>query len=294
MSATKVETAGRKLEWRLASADFTFPLLPHDKVLDLIAALEMNGVDIGLFEGRSHLWPSREFKDLPHSAKGLKNKLSDRGLKSADVFLQLDPDFIPYAINQPNAGPRQHARDQFLRTLEYASHLGSPHVTTVPGVYFEKDEPPADSWQRSQDELAWRVEQAKTHGIIFSVEAHVGSLVRNPREAERMVRGIPGLTLTLDYTHFTRIGLADAEIEPLVQYASHFHVRGARKDRLQTSFKDNTIDYTRVLSAMRACGYNGYLGIEYVWIDWEHCNESDNLSETILFRDFLRAQMRAA
>ena len=24
-------------EWKLACADFTFPLLPHDKVLDLIA-----------------------------------------------------------------------------------------------------------------------------------------------------------------------------------------------------------------------------------------------------------------
>jgi hypothetical protein len=71
-------------------------------------------------------------------------------------------------------------------------------------------------------------------------------------------------------------------------------VRGARKDRLQASFKDNAIDYARVLEAMRRCGYKGYLGIEYVWIDWEHCNESDNLSETIRFRDFLRAQMRAA
>ena len=30
----------------------------------------------------------------------------------------------------------------------------------------------------------------------------------------------------------------------------------------------------------------GYVGIEYVWIDWEHCNEVDNLSETILWRDF--------
>ncbi len=282
-----------KQEWQLASADFTFPLLTHDKVLDVIAAMELNGVDIGLFEGRSHLWPSREFDALSHSAKALKDKLSDRGLKPADVFLQLDPDFVPYAINQPDAGRRQHAREQFLRTLEYASQLGSPHVTTLPGVYFEKDEPAADSWQRSQDELAWRVEQANGHDIIFSVEAHVGSLAPNPREAERMVRGVAGLTLTLDYTHFTRLGLPDAEIEPLVRYASHFHVRGARKDRLQTSFKDNTIDYTRVLEAMRTGGYHGYLGIEYVWIDWEHCNESDNLSETILFRDFLRAQMRA-
>jgi sugar phosphate isomerase/epimerase len=288
------ENTATKREWRLASADFTFPLLGHDKVLDLIAALELDGVDIGLFEGRSHLWPSREFQRLTDSAVKLKGKLSDRGLKPADVFLQLDPDFVPFAINQPDTTRRQQARDQFLRTLDYASELGSPHVTTLPGVYFEKDEPAADSWRRSQDELAWRVEQANRQGITFSVEAHVGSLAPNPAEAERMVRGVPGLTLTLDYTHFTRIGMPDAEIEPLVKYATHFHVRGARKDRLQAAFKDNAIDYAQVLEAMRRSNYRGYLGIEYVWIDWEHCNESDNLSETILFRDFLRAQMRAA
>jgi sugar phosphate isomerase/epimerase len=259
-----VKSESEQSEWRLASADFTFPLLSHEKVLDLISALELDGIDIGLFEGRSHLWPSREFKQVSQSAKALRDKLIDRGLAPADVFLQLDPDFIPYAINQPDAERRQHARDEFLRTLEYAGELGSPHVTTLPGVYFEAEESAADSWQRSQDELAWRVEQAKSHEINFSVEAHVGSLAPNPPEAERMVRGVPGLTLTLDYTHFTRIGLADAEIEPLVQFASHFHVRGARKDRLQTSFKNNTIDYARVLQAMRACGYKGYLGNEDV------------------------------
>jgi hypothetical protein len=39
---------------------------------------------------------------------------------------------------------------------------------------------------------------------------------------------------------------------------------------------------------MRACHYAGYVGVEYVWIDWEHCNEVDNLSETILMRDLFR------
>jgi sugar phosphate isomerase/epimerase len=290
-STNSVATSG--YQWRLACADFTFPLLPHDKVIDLIAALELGGVDIGLFEGRSHLWPSREFENISHSADTLRIKLADRALVPADVFLQLNPDFVPYAINNPDVNRRRHARDVFQSTLEYANRLGSPHVTTLPGVYFDDLEPRGDSWQRSQEELAWRVEQAQQNGITFSVEAHVGSLAPDPAEAERMVRGVPGLTLTLDYTHFTRIGLADAEIEPLVRYATHFHVRGARQDRLQTSFKDNAIDYAGVLQAMRACDYRGYLGIEYVWIDWEHCNESDNLSETILFRDFLRAQMRA-
>jgi sugar phosphate isomerase/epimerase len=274
----------------LASADFSFPLLPHDNVLDLIAGLDLDGIDIGLFEGRSHLWPSKEFKNVGKSARALAKKLKDRGLKLADVFLQMNPDFVPYAINHPQPARRRKARETFLKTLDYASELGSAHVTTLPGVYFEKDESQETSWQRTQDELAWRVEQAKKRRLIFSVEAHVGSLAPSPIEAERLVKGVPGLTLTLDYTHFTRLGMPDKDIEPLVKYATHFHVRGARKGRLQAPFKENTIDYARVLNAMRASGYKGYLGIEYVWIDWEHCNECDNISETVLFRDFLRKQ----
>ena len=86
----------------------------------------------------------------------------------------------------------------------------------------------------------------------------------------------PGLTLTLDYTHFTEVGIADDEIEPLVAHASHFHVRGARPRPLQASLANNVIDYGRVWKAMRRCDYPGYVGIEYVWIDWEHCNEVDN------------------
>jgi hypothetical protein len=26
----------------------------------------------------------------------------------------------------------------------------------------------------------------------------------------------------------------------------------------------------------------------YVWMDWERCNECDNILETIMFRDYLR------
>jgi sugar phosphate isomerase/epimerase len=276
------------MDAKFACADFTFPLLPHDSVLRLIAMLDLSGVDIGLFEGRSHLWPSREFAQLDQSAARLRSQLEANGLAAADVFLQLDPEFVPFAINQPDPERRQHAREQFERTLQYAAALGARHVTTLPGVEFE-GQPPGDAWARAVDELAWRVERAGALGLVFGVEPHVGSIAPHPRLAADLVAQVPGLTLTLDYTHFTRLGLADAEVEPLIPLASHFHVRGARAGRLQAPFKDNTIDYARVLAAMRAAGYAGWLGIEYVWQDWEHCNECDNLSETILFRDHLRA-----
>ena len=59
---------------------------------------------------------------------------------------------------------------------------------------------------------------------------------------------------------------------------------------MQCSFNENVIDYARVVDVMKEQGYSGYVGVEYVWIDWEHCNEVDNVSETILFRDFLRSR----
>src|SRR5258706_11543971 len=105
---TKPSSVKTPAKLKLACADFTFPLLPHDAVLDLIGSLEFDGIDLGLFEGRSHLWPSREYKAPERSGRQLARKLADRGLKAADVFLQLDPDFVPFAINHPEFSRRRH------------------------------------------------------------------------------------------------------------------------------------------------------------------------------------------
>ena len=65
------------------------------------------------------------------------------------------------------------------------------------------------------------------------------------RDTVSELADVPGLTLTLDYTHFTRKGMPDSAVEPLVPLASHFHARGASNGRLQTSFDLNSIDYGR-------------------------------------------------
>src|SRR5689334_13581526 len=135
------------MTFKLACADFTFPLLPHDRVLDLIALLDFEGVDVGLFEGRSHLWPSRVFGNLRALARGLAQDLSCRGLAPADVFLQTATDFVSLAPNHPDAGRRRQARDLFARTLEFAAECGSRHVSALPGVPFE-GESEGDSWKR--------------------------------------------------------------------------------------------------------------------------------------------------
>lgn len=272
---------------QFACADFTFPLLAHDKALSLIAMLDCKGVDLGLFSRRSHITAETEFPQLRQRAIALKSQLADRGLVATDVYLQLDTDLSLFAINHPDNNRRQYARDNFLKLVDYASELGADHITTLPGMYFEGEDNDS-SLSRSHEELSWRVEQVKGSGLAFGVEAHVGSPFESPDTAAALLDAVPGLTLTLDYTHFIRNGYTQEAVDPLLKYASHFHARGARNGRLQASMTDNIIDYTKIINNLKKVDYKGWIGMEYIWINWEGCNEVDTLSETIRLMDIIR------
>jgi len=275
------------MELRFACADFTFPLLSHEKALDLIRILDIDAVDIGFFQDRSHIQPSAVFKDIPGESGRLKKSLDERDMVAADLFLQLAADFHSKAINNPDATVRDETRTAFLKTLEIASRIGAHHVSILPGAKFETGAL-KDSYKRAVDELTWRVEKAAEVKLVLGVEAHLGSFCETPECARQLMQDVKGLTLTLDYTHFTKLGIEDGVIEQLMPYASHFHARNACKGRAQCTMKDNTIDYQRVMRKMLENEYPGFVGLEYVWIEWEHMNEADNVSETIQLRNVLK------
>lgn len=268
---------------KLSCADFSFPLLSHEAAVRVISLLGLRGVDIGLFAGRSHLRPEKELNRPEKNGASLRQRLKREGLAASDIFLQVHDNFADFAVNHPEAKRREFARRQFLKTLDYATAAESDHVTILPGVTFP-GEPRETSLARAAEELAWRVEQAASNKLTVGIEPHVGSIVDAPRRAMDLAGRVPGLGFTLDYAHFTRAGIPDADIEPLCERATHFHARCARKDRLQSSFKNNTIDFAGVLKALDKHRFRGWIALEYVWIDWEHCNEVDVLSETVLLK----------
>ena len=271
---------------RLATADYSFPKLKWEQTLRLARDVGMEAMDIGLFAGRSHLDPDEVLSKPAEAAARVSTALRTNELDIADVFGQPGRVFEENAVNHPDPAVRRRAEEFFYRILEFAARCNAKHLTLLPGVHFAQ-ETYDDSLKRCAEELAWRTTAAAKSGITFAVEAHIGSIVPTPARAKRLLESVPGLTLTLDYTHFTYQGLPDDEIEPLLSYASHFHARGACQGKLQASLKENTIDYGRVLRAMKGVNYSGFVVLEYVWVDWMGCNEVDNLSETILLRDLL-------
>jgi len=280
------------MKLNLSCADFSFPLLSHDAALKVIALLGVRGVDVGLFAGRSHLRPEKELRRPGLNGSSLRRRLAAEGLVAADIFLQLHENFGACAINHPEKPRRQHAREQFLRTLDYAAAAGSSHLTILPGVGFST-EPRASSLARAADELLWRVQQAAEMKLTVGVEPHLGSITDTPPRALRLAALTPGLGFTLDYAHFTRAGIPDARIEPLAGRATHFHARAARRGRLQCRFRENAIDFGRALRALHAHHFPGWIALEYVWIDWEHCNEVDVISESVQLKHALASAAAA-
>jgi sugar phosphate isomerase/epimerase len=177
--------------------------------------------------------------------------------------------------------------------LELTARCNGKHLSLLPGIHFEQEDY-EDSLGRCADELAWRVEAAARIGVILGVEPHIGSIVHTPAQVRGLLDRVPGLTLTLDYGHFTCQGIPDDEIEPLLASASHFHARCGSKGKLQAALEENTIDFRRIVRAMKRVSYSGYVAVEYVWTEWMQCNRVDNLSETILLRDLLCEAMRDA
>jgi sugar phosphate isomerase/epimerase len=271
---------------KLACADFTWPLLPHQDVLRLIRMLDLEAVDLGIFGGRSHVRPEMVRADIPMWSGILAERLAQAELELADLFYQA-VDFETMAVNHPDAARQEEAKAAFRDMLELAHRLHAPGMTVLPGVLFG-DEPWEESMRRASEGLKWRLDEAGRRGIRLSIEAHLGSIVDTPERASQLVDMTPGLELTLDYTHFASIGIPDEQVEPLLAHARHFHCRGAARGRLQTSFAENVIDYGRIIERMGEIGYDGYFSFEYEWQDWHDNNKNENVCETILFRDFAR------
>jgi sugar phosphate isomerase/epimerase len=272
---------------RLSCADFTFPLLPHDKVLALLHLLEIEGVDLGIFVDRSHIQPKDIVGNVAAAVKGMRASLDAHELVASDVFLQTGAEPQVCAANNPSAIIRNANREMFQRVLEFCVGLDCKHLTGLPGVWHAGEDTSAD-WQRAVEEAHWRSDTARAAGVTYAIEPHVGSMLPDPESALRFVRDCAGLTLTLDYGHFIYQGMSNESVHPLVPHASHFHARGGASGQLQSTMKENVIDFPEILRRLREANYSGWICLEYVWVDWEGCNRTDNVSESLLLRDQLR------
>jgi sugar phosphate isomerase/epimerase len=105
---------------------------------------------------------------------------------------------------------------------------------------------------------------------------------------------VPGLSLTLDHSHFVFHGIPYEQIAAMHAHGTHWHARQAALGRLQTGLEQGEIDFQRIVGDLVADGYDGVIALEVVHTSWLQLDGQDVLSETVRLRDQLRELLREA
>lgn len=271
---------------RLSCADSAFPRLSHRGALQVIADLGILAVDVCVFAGMDHTPPEAVVADPEGTADRVRQRVDEIGLEVVDVFVILATSFRDLAVNHPDPGVRVTSLGQFREAVRFAAHLGSPGMTILPGATYDGVDP-AESRALAASELQRRSEIAGEVGLELSIEAHYQSIVPTIATTEELLAAAPGLSLTLDYSHFVYQGIPEREVDVLIPHARHVQLRQAAPGVMQARVTEGAIDFVRVQRDLEAAGYAGYLGLEYQHEEWLDCLRVDCISETAALRDLL-------
>jgi sugar phosphate isomerase/epimerase len=165
-------------------------------------------------------------------------------------------------INDPDKELRTRVLLRFQRLCAYAVQSGFKSIMGVPGSV-QAALGPDGSWETSAEMLKAMLAIARGQGIRFNIEPHTGSILEMPQAALEMASTVPGLTYTLDYSHFVSLGMAESAVTPLNALAAHMHARQARHGHVYATLAEGTIDFAYIIRTLKAADWDGVIAMEY-------------------------------
>ena len=243
----------------ISCTDFSFATDPasFETTAATIARLGFCTVDVSV-RWRFPLTTPGDVAHDPLRVAGERRDVLERlNLTVADVFaIAEEPDISGVAHDI------QTARRQFDDIAVFAKAIGAPGVTVLPnlGVLITDQ----NAHDRAIDELRRKVDVAGRLGLSLSVEPHGGSLASTPDTTRELLHSVPGLQLTLDYSHFAAQKISSAAVDPLIRYSRVIQLRQARAGRVQCKLADGDLDLLGITTRAINDGFKGSFTIEYV------------------------------
>ncbi len=275
------------MDIELGGCSFSFGRTSLRESLLLVKRMGFDLVDIGVSPENAQINQMAAASEPLKLAAEVGSLIQGVGLRPEECFV-LD---FGAPINHPDENLWQRTRASFCGVVRFATLIKCRSIMLIPGIV-HPEIGQERSFDRSVEKLKELAQISQDMGLQLNIEACEPSIAENPGDAQRLCEEVPGLGLTLDYSHFIDPGHTQASIEPLHLFAKHFHVRqAARQKRVETVAK-GTIDFGRVLSLLQQQRYAGTLAVEYV-----ECPETtkcgvDVVPETVKMRAQLLELLR--
>ena len=219
----------------------------------------------------------------------LAQQILDLGVPVSNLNYNFAANFHERAINHRDTRVRRKNREDYRSVIEFCRACGIPSATVLPGVVQE-----GWTWEEARavaaEELNHLSAMSRKEGVTTTFEAHVGSILESPPDTLTFMQSNPELKLTLDYGHFICLGYAQEQVDPLVPYTAHVHLRQAATKKLQARWDEGTIDFSGVMGKLAAANYRGFLSLEYEHREgWMDLDQADVFTETVKMRNLLRS-----
>jgi sugar phosphate isomerase/epimerase len=213
-------------------------------------------------------------------------RVKDLGLIAPNIHWTFAAGSLYPVINDPDPKVRSKNKEQIQRLTEFCHLAGIGSILVLPGMLLPG--------QKVDDGRALSVEALNEYAAITQVagvdlffEPHVKCSFESPKMAAWLAQQVPGARIAIDYSHFICQGYTQLDVDALIPYTGHVHLRQAKSGLLQTKLEDGTINFALVVDELQKAGYSGYWCVEYVHQDYIGADNVDVLTETVKMRDFL-------
>jgi len=209
------------------------------------------------------------------------------GLIAPNIHWTFAPGSLYPVINDPDPKVRAQNKEQIRRLTEFCHEAGILSILVLPGMLLPGQKA-ADGRTLSAEALNEYVAVAKEAGVDLFFEPHVKCSFESPKMAAWLAQQVPDARIALDYSHFICQGYTQLDVDTLIPYTGHVHLRQAKSGLLQTKLEDGTINFALTVDELEKVGYAGYWCVEYVHQNYIGADNVDILTETIKMRDFLK------
>lgn len=247
---------------RLCGCSFIHPGCSLHEGLEVVHRLGFSSVDIGVGGGNNH-YDAMQVAQAPiHFADEVRRETEHFALTPNECFALN----FGKPINSPDLNDRKDTLRLFAGLCCFAQLARFKSILLIPGpVYAEFGQ--CASLEFSALALNDLVCIADEYNLQLNIEADYESCANTPEAARELCERVPGLGLTLDYSHFIYQDIAQERIAVLHPYTRHIHIRQAAPEQIVTDVEQGSINYELVIKQLEESGYNGLYCIEYLSLD---------------------------
>jgi carbon-monoxide dehydrogenase iron sulfur subunit len=243
---------------RIAAMTFSYAPGSLDSICQNITRHQIDCIDLAA--GEKHQVNVFSAARYPQDeAKWVRKVLGTYHLDVSEVFL-LHLGVPPFFRRFPTR--RNIVQDLFVGFAEFCHEIGANSIMMSPGR-IQDDIDEDESLKQAVETLKFQVDACSAKGLQLNIEPHWHSLAESPERAEWFCDQVPGLGLTLDYSHFIAQGYSQAEIEPLHAFINHIHARQACKGATNADMETGIIDFERMIRKLEQEQWDGVICLEY-------------------------------